>query len=515
MNKIKNRIVAYFRGPNFLAGLLVAIIIASVVFVNIIAYTLTNAFELYFPKSSEADMSISDVGDTMFADALESGKQVSITFCMYREELEKHSTGKFVLKTAEEFAKKYPSLVEVRFANAITKLYSDRRTPFDPESYKSMVDPISGDRIENRINESSVIFEHSLKDPSGNVIRTSTRVVTDAFTTAGFGDFFTLDSSYVATSYNGEEVLASMIKWVLSDTRETAYVTVGHGESADVTLYNILACAGYYVKEINLKNEAVPENAGLLVISNPVHDFEYSSRDDLVTEMTRLEAYAERGGSFYIATDPYAASLPILERFISSFGITSVKSDTKDRPIVKESSNAITADGFTLVSSLWSGETAKKMTAASGADGGVILRYASALVLSGAAEPILKTSPSSVLEASGRVVDREGSYTIAAYSERAAGEKSAKLFYIPSVYLAATDAMVSDSYSNKDFLYSLFDVCFEKGEMAYGASRYVYESGILENLTMGVARIYTAAFVAFPVAVALVGAVIIIRRKNR
>ena len=43
----------------------------------------------------------------------------------------------------------------------------------------------------------------------------------------------------------------------------------------------------------------------------------------------------------------------------------------------------------------------------------------------------------------------------------------------------------------------------------------LYDTATLENLVMGTARIYTAVIMAFPVAIAAVGAVVIIRRKNR
>ena len=43
----------------------------------------------------------------------------------------------------------------------------------------------------------------------------------------------------------------------------------------------------------------------------------------------------------------------------------------------------------------------------------------------------------------------------------------------------------------------------------------LYDTETLENLTMGTAKIYTALIMLIPAAAALVGAVILIRRKNR
>ena len=83
------------------------------------------------------------------------------------------------------------------------------------------------------------------------------------------------------------------------------------------------------------------------------------------------------------------------------------------------------------------------------------------------------------------------------------------------MFLTATDAMVTKGYANKDFVYALFDVLYERGDMPYGTSSIVYDSYMLENLTMGTARIYTAIIMAVPAVLAIVCAVVFIRRKNR
>jgi hypothetical protein len=89
------------------------------------------------------------------------------------------------------------------------------------------------------------------------------------------------------------------------------------------------------------------------------------------------------------------------------------------------------------------------------------------------------------------------------------------MFVCPSIYLSATDAMITNGYSNKDFIYSLFDVCFDKGAMPYGCNSVIFSDGTLENLTMGQARWYTALLIAIPAMLGVVGLFVMIRRKNR
>lgn len=521
MNKFKQRLTAFLAGRNFASGLLVAIVIAAVVFVNIIAYTLTSFFGLYFYSPEEDDLSISEASDKLFADARAAGKKVSITFCMDKKELSGHTTGSFVHTTAQEFKARYPEFIEINYVNVYTKLYSDSEgyangDVFDASLYQKSVDAKTGREHEYKLLGTSVIFEYKAEDENG-LIKRNFRVVTDSYTSAGFADFYTLDSSLNMTSYNGEEMFASMIAWVLSDSHGTAYMTTGHGEVADLSLASALVCAGYYVDQIDLKKQNVPDDAELVVISNPKNDFERSSNPTLATEISRLTDYKERGGKFFVAIDPYAKKLPVLESFVADFGISISRTESGSNYMVKDSDNAITTDGFTLVADYSDGSYASAMSARTEQYGGsVIIRDAAALSLTGSAEPILMSSKSAVCQANGETVDGEGGYTIAAVSSvtNEASETS-QMFFIPSVYLTATDAMITDGYSNKNFLYSLFGEFYGQGLMPYGCSGIVFNDGMLENLTMGTARIYTALMLAVPVVIAAVGTVVLIRRKNR
>ena len=309
-----------------------------------------------------------------------------------------------------------------------------------------------------------------------------------------------------------------MCAWVLSDHHETAYITTGHGESADPALASALQCAGYYVEALDLKRQSVPEDAGLVVISNPKSDFEKSSNPNLTTEIRKLEAYRNRGGNFYITLDPIGKRMPVIEGFVAGFGISAMKdSESGEKYIIKDSDNAITTDGFTLVCDHASGELSETMYSRFEEYGGnVILRYTAALELVGEAKPLLVSSTSSECQVGGKVVNSDGSYAIAAYSTYSTDSgKESKLFFIPSIYLTSTDAMVTDGYSNKNFLFSLFGELYGEGNMPYGCTSITFNDTVLENLKMSTVRLYTAILLIIPAAVAVTGAVVLIRRKNR
>lgn len=494
------------KGRNFTSELLAAVLIFVVVFVNVIIYTLDSYLGWYIYIAETPDFSISDTYSDTFLEA--EGKEIRVTFCMPRTELEAHSSGSFVLKTADEFVKKYPNLFKLRFINLVTKYDQDGNDVKDElEIYKD-----NGRGGQNYISEASVIFECG----------SNYRVLTDVVTGSGFADFFTLDSNMYVTSYNGEEIFAAMSSWVLSDVHPEAYFTIGHGEAIMPTLYNVLLAAGYYVDTVNLRDaedaDEKLEGADLIVISNPTTDIERSANPQIATEYERIKNYADKGGSLFVTVDPYAKRLDVFYSLLAEYGISLYTTPDGERQTVRDEVSGITLDGFTFAASV-SDTDSVSLGVKSKLDelgGAVILSDASPLVLTGEAKPLLISSSNSVCYSGGEVTDTAGGYTMAAYStlQSQLGEES-KLFFIPTVYLTATDAMVTRGYANKDFLYSLFDEFFEMGEMPYGCNSILYDTTTLENLTMGTARTYTALLLLIPAVLCVVGVVTLIRRKNR
>ncbi len=507
MGNFKKIVGETVSGDRFSSAVVTALVIATVMVFNALLYTIVQVFGLQLTYTDENDYSLSGNTDALFADAIAEGKRVKISFCMAEEEVKVHSTGAEVYITAKNFAERYPEFIELDFINIITRQDKDGNL-VNLSKYKT---DMQGN--ETPIYKTSVIFE------SGS----NYRVVTDAVTSAGFATFFNLDSSLYVTSYNGEEVMASMAAWVTASEHKKAYFTQRHGETADVAFSNLLACAGYYVDVIDLRRERVPDDADLLVISNPTSDFEAAREgSDIYTEIDRLEAYINRGGNLYVALDPYVKKLTVLEGFLAKHGIVfSVTEGESGKPIrnmIRDSRNAITADGFTLVAEYSDDALANTISnrVSSYSDGSVIIREVSALELSGNARPILTSSAASTLEAGGKVVSTEGRYTIAACAEVTADNgQTSRIFVIPSVYLAVSDALIAKGYSNKDFVYSLFEDFYGVEGMPYGCKPVVYSSSTLENLTLGTARLYTVIAMLIPASIAACGAVIIVRRRNR
>ena len=477
-------------------------IVAVVLVLNVILYIVTEAFGLYLYSPNYDDLSISGNTDALFEKAIEEKQRVKISFCQDEDSVKMHSTGAYVYETVNAFKERYGDFIEIEYINILTRRNSKGELVNLSKYQKDMRG------YDQNIFKSSVIFECG----------TNYRVITDAITSTGYADFYTLDSSMNVTSYNGEEVVASMISWVLSDNHETAYFTRYHGEVVDVSFTSLLACAGYYIDVIDLKKDNIPSDAGLVVISNPTADFQRSVKvSNVDSELDRLKTYLDNSGKLIVSLDPYVKELSNLEGFLRDYGIefsyTTDKSGRKLRNIVKDIRNGIEIDGFTLVVDYADDTLAKeiKSKVENYDTGSVIIREASALTLTGNAKPLLVSSPSSSVESGGEKINSDGGYCVGAYNNTDGGS----VFVVSSIYLAVSDALVTNGYSNKEMIFALIETLFGKEGMPYGCNAVGYNNGVLENLTMGAAINYTVAIMSIPVIIALCGFYIVIRRKNR
>ena len=527
MNKFE-KVTAALRSRNGSSGVFTAMLLAVVIALNVVIYALAQSLGWYFSPISEVDLSVSGSTDILFAEANESVKagemeKVVINFCMARDELEKHDPGMYVLRTAENLAERYPELIELEFLNVYRQVDS-KGNSVDISKYakrEGMDDAV--------ILDTSVIFTH--KTNGGE----SFKLVTDYYTADGFSSFFTLKSDLTVTSYNGEEIIAAMVSWVLWEEHPTAYITVGHGETSSSSLTSLLTCAGYNIELIDLATMDSAKEAELLsnprnivLVSNPTSDFGKAKEGSGIhDEIERLETFIEGGGNLYVTFDPYVQRKNILEltTFLEEYGI-GISSTEVDgyiaRDIVRDRENAISPDGFTIIAEFAEGDMADRIAAIAKTygTGKVLVRESAALDIieseKAVAYPILKSSASSVCEVGGSVTDSEGGYTVSAGATVSGKDgRDGAIFVCSSTFLTADDVIVTEGYSNKDFVYAVFAEIFGSYTPPYGTNSIVSSTGRLEGLTMGVANVYTTIAMLIPAAIAVVGAVMIIKRKNR
>lgn len=513
MGKITERIGGFFGSRGFASGTVTALVIAVIIVINIIIYTLTSIFGLYIYSPLTYDYTLSGALDEHFESRVDENTVVNVTFCMAREDLAADVAGMFVLRTAEYYAERYP-FIKLKFVNLLTKIDGEGNY-VDLTKYQT---DLRGD--ETALRSSSIIFS------SGEGAEENYRVVTDNRTSAGFSDFFSLDANSKAYAYIGEEMFGSMVAWVLEREHKVAYFTANHGETIDIAFASLLASAGYYIDTVNLRDSEVPEDAAMLVISNPTADFERGKAGSGIrAEIERIETYLENGnggegGRLYVAIDPFADAMPTLEGFLTECGITVSGGESEYgyvRDIVYDSTRSIALDSSAFIVDYGESELATKIHSSYKdiKSGGVLISDVARLTLGEGAEALLISSEGAVSMRGDKTVSEDGSFVLAAYSAVKYEESEAGVFVIPSALLTNADLLVFNGYSNKELVYSLLDECFGSKLAVYGTRSVVYDSGVVENLTQQMAGVYTACLMLVPVALLCVGVFITVRRKNR
>lgn len=508
MSKFKERLSVFVKGEKLSSAALTAVIIGLVIVVNVLVFVLDAYFGIFIYTPTAEELTISGATDAYFEDAANQGRKVKIMFCRAEDEVENNSAGKFVLDTAKQFAERYPDFIELDFLNIVRKV-NGKGEYIDLSKYQ---EEVNGKKVP--LLKSSVIFE------CGD----NSKVLTDGSSNTGYSDFYTVDASGNIYSYNGEETIAAMIMWTLASEHKTAYLTTHHGETADFGFRNMLVCAGYNVSTLDIRSNDIPSDAGIVIISNPVKDFEMSQEgSNVVAEIDRLREFMLNGGKIYAAIDPYGPELPVLENFLSEFGIRFSVSEGEGgeiRNIVRDADNAITTDFYTLVATAAKTGLGEKMseTVKGYTNSDVIVRESAVLLCDSerGAEPLLLTSSSAELYAAGKKVGESGEHCVLAVSNYLNEDGAiGSLVVSPSIYLTATDALTSEGYANRTFVYSLMEEVFGAEKLPYGCNPVSYTEEVLENLTMKTARIYAGFILAVPAILAAIGIAVTVRRKNR
>ncbi len=503
-NKATNTTV---RSERIFSHTLTATVLAVVIILNVLMYILNLNLGIFYFVPGERDRTeLSGATDELFFAATEEGAKVKISFCMAEDELLLSETGSVVYETARKYQERYQDLIELDYINIIRMVNKDNK-PVDFSKYT---------KDGKQIRTNTVIIECG----------ENFEVLTDIYSSSGFVDFYTTDISGEAISYDGEAVFAGMILRVLRGADKKAYLTIGHTEQIDPAFSKLLLLSGYETDTISLSDEAVPEDCDLLIISAPRSDFETSGEDSKIpyatTETGRLEAYLKRGGNLYVCLDPYVKELTALEGVLKKCGISLSTTEIEGevmRDIVKDSVNAITTDGYTIVAEHAEGDVAQKIAELTNkySTGRVIAKYLGALSLTGTAKPLLVSSSSAVCQYGEVETRNEGDFAVAGYNKLSydGAENEATVFVCPSIYFTVSSALVTNGYSNRDFIYAVFDELFGLDSLPYGTESFVYDSGTLENLTMSTANLYTFLAFLVPTGIAILGVVIIVRRKNR
>ena len=474
---------------------LIAAVLAVLALVNVILNSFAARYGWYFYTEEKYEHTIGDASLAVLPEC-EAGEGVRVLFCMSRDELLAEPAYALVLNTIEQLAERH-DYISIEFKN----IYLN---PGSVAGYRERV-LASGEKVEYAINELSVIFVSKKDD----------RV----FRPESLQSFFVLDDGGTITAYNGEEMAIACLAWALREAHPVAAFTLGHGENQSdlLAFYTTLVAAGYDIMLLEL-NAPIPAGVRLVVAVNPRWDFDRGEEGSGVeAELDYLERFLDGGGTLFVSLDPYAkAPLTNLRDFLAERGLTA----TQD--VIRDTRNSIYPDGgYTLVAEYAAGGFADRVTdrIAAYTTGNAVVREASVIACGTAngytASPILLSSATSEAYRDGVLQENGGSYPVFAVSQAATEGGTATVFLTTSVFFLANDLLDSSGYTNRDVVLASLEAA--TGIPApVGCGVLPFDNTRLENLTMGTARTYTILVaVVIPLAVAAVGAAVLLRRRRR
>lgn len=366
----------------------------------------------------------------------------------------------------------------------------------------------------------------------------------DRYQTVNLKDMYIIESdgySSSAVAYNGEKMIASCLMRVTQEKDPMCYLTVNHGEVwGDYEFVRMIAEAGYSVGFLDLYSDEIPGDCELLVTFDPKKDMAVSDDTSSVSEIEKIDKFMAQGGKYmvFMSADTFASGgFENFEAFLASKGIRymheSVEGEAEACYLIRDNSNSLSVDGCTVLSENASegiGAAALGDIVAPNSFGNsTCIAFADGFVGDGKgnyvsadgrikAAPLLVTHDTAIAWANGRAVARasDGEFALMTLSEQECENgETGYLVASASVDFAAQEAMQSAVLGNSRTLTEIIRYMGKDNAPSKLVFKPFGETDI-QSLTTRTANMTTVALVALPaLACAAVGAVVLIRRRNR
>lgn len=548
-----------------MSALLTALIIAVVIIVNVIFSALAQKYlwyadltpELLYTMSDEA-LDIIENGDDSFdtlspiemvdsvrAEKLEadpdfdtSSLMINIIFCDDPDTLDANSAQKYVHYTALELEEKFPDYINVEYYNII-------RNPSSVSRFKT--------NSLSQIYTTSVIIEFGTE-----------------YRIREIRSFFTFSSSTDEEpwAYNGEKAFTSSILAVTRAESPIACVTTNHGEGfEDAEFLNTLVDAGYLVRELDLAQQEIPEKCRLIVVFDPKTDFLVADGVSEIDEIDKLDSFLDGTNSMMVFMSPETQRLDNFEEYLEEWGIAFDRytdaSGQEVSGLIKDTTQSLTTDGYTFkaeyVTTGVGGNLTEDMRSRPVAQS-IIFSNAMSISYSDVYSPKHYTPSDSTdtddVEYDYAGYGKDGTYrsiydvfTTSSGAKAYAGSETPsavatetnplKLMTVSvenrttqednystiseasyvvacgSVDFASSTMLQSNSYGNTDFLLTALRA-IGREPVPVGLEFKPFADSTIDTVTTSEATQYTVVLAAVPaLCAAVVGVVIIVRRKNR
>ena len=307
-------IMEFFKKKKFKYGAtaiaFTCICIAAIIIFNVIFSTLASKFLWSIDMTKSQLFTLSDATHELLKDVDE---KITINFCQPLDTLIQDQSQNLVYQCAKEYEKAYDN-ISIEYLDIIT-------------------------------NPSAI---EKFANSSNTRIKTTSVVVTSEtdFRTFTLESFFATDSETKdILAFDGELKFTTAILQLTSDS-PIAYFSVGHGEATGTNddtrpaLWTLFETAGYDVRTIDLSKEEFDEEAQVLIINDPVKDFQ--GINGAVNEIDKIVNFLNRLGNLMVFIDPETPDLPELEDLLYEWGIKI------EDAVIKDETNALSNDGIKL-----------------------------------------------------------------------------------------------------------------------------------------------------------------------
>ncbi len=534
------RIKAFFTGltdAKKRAGtstLYTALVIAVVVAFNAVLFSLASIFGWYLWANKPLPYNISEHVGTYLEAINPTEEKIEIFFFDTEENIKKDQNFGRILDTCRQFEERF-SYYSVGFYNIYTDYQEvDALATLAEKHLEKIESAMPSDATDSTTgNATGSTTGSTTGDPNSdtgdandadkprvNIGKQSVAFKAgDAVQVISFVTFYTFieERNDAQMAYNGEEVVATVTANVLCLPRKTALFTNTHGENSTTSLYNLLVSAGYNIGTLDLGKEDIAEECSLIVIANPIYDFEdYAQETNFYSEIDKLEAFLADGGTLFVMRSPEADKLTRLDAFLAENGLASSSGE-----LIKDAEQAVDTTGYLLLTDFGQGETSEYFEAE-------VRLYNSSRIIFGKSSPItltpvegytvspiLYTSPSAEAFKDGEAT-RDGSFVVMAESKKVQENgKTSHIILASSTDIASYEMMETKGYANEELFYTMLSYT-DDAVVPIGANILVLNAYPLENLTTAEARTYFWCLaVALPLVIAGVGIFVCLRRKHR
>ncbi len=253
---------------------------------------------------------------------------INIMFCTERDRVYDADKLRMIQYTALGLQKEFPDEIKVSYINVA-------QNPSAVQKYKA--------------TSSSNIYPHQIIFEFGTEFRVCSY------------EYFFLKSEETSSdhwAYNGEQDMASLLLALTRAASPIAGFITNHGEQLDQcrSFRALVERAGYDVVDIDLSKDEIPADCRLLISYDPQTDFLGLGNDAFEggkSEIDKLDGFLDKAYSFMLFVDKDTPELPVLEEYLTEWGITVARGEDADGNLdnytIRDEVQKLDKDGYTPI----------------------------------------------------------------------------------------------------------------------------------------------------------------------